>query len=369
MKAAFYICVGYSILGCLYAPGPSTFLALLFISLSCLPFLVAAKYEPRFGINRHYAPGYLLFWLVVLLGLANLAIIAVSVKESPLAVLSTDGFIAIAFASTTKRYGEQGSSGSPILLALSFFLVYRIAAADAIISTWRKVVGFVPLLLYSLLSTEKWPMYLSGIFFLSGLFISRPFREARGIALKYVITFTVLGVGLAGFALVLRGFNGDIIGLSAELLHYLLASFPAFGGWLAEEAARECCTFGAFSFIGPLDALGLIQREAGVYSKSFTIYGSETNIYTGWRYLVQDFSIIGPFFLNAAIGASFIAFNTIQWAAMSMGVRGFAIFGSLLSLNVTPFVHNSVAFAMILALMYSMYTVRPSYLSSPSYHS
>lgn len=368
MKATFLISVSYAILGYFYAPGVHTFVALVFILISCTPFIVGALYEPQSGVNMHRAPGPMLFWGVFALGLVNLAIIAAGVDKSPVEILSTDGFAFIAAASTAKRYGEQGSSGSPILLVLSLLLVYRIGASDTAVSAWRKVLGFVPLLLYSLLSTEKWPMFLAGGFFLSGLFISRPYYEARGVALRYAMTFMVLGFGLAGLALLLRGFDRDLIELPEQLLHYVLAPYPALGSWLIAEAAHQCCTLGALSFIGPLDALGLVHREAGIYTENFSIYGLETNIYTAWRYLVQDFSLIGPFLLNSVMASLFIAFRKIRWHPASLAVTGFSIISALLSLNVTPFVHNTTALAMVLALTYSMTTVCRS-MHSPYPHS
>lgn len=358
MKAAFLISVSYAILGFLYAPGANTFVALVFIFISCTPFAIGALYEPRAFVNVHRAPSQLLFWGVFALGLANLVIIAVSVDMSPVDIISPVGFVSIAGASTVRRYEEQSSSGSPILLALSLLLVYRIGATDAAVSAWRKVLGFLPLLLYSLLSTEKWPMFLAFVFFLSGLFISRPYQEARDVALRYVMMFIVLGAGLAGLALVLRGFDGDLIELSKQLLHYMLAPYPALGSWLITDASRQCCTFGALSFIGPLDALGTVHREAGVYLVNFIIYGIETNIYTVWRYLVQDFSLLGPFLLNSMMAFIFIALRTIRWVPASLAVSGFATISAILSTNVTPFVHNSVAFAMVLALSYSMIRVQ-----------
>jgi len=357
MKAAFLICVTYAVMGVIFAPGLHALIALEFILISSLPLLVAALYEPGSGENVHPVPGPLLFWGIFALGIMNLAIIAAGVDKSPAEILSADGFISIAAASTVKRYIDQGSSGHPVILALSLFLIYRLGAADTAVSAWRKILGFVPLVLYSLLTTEKWAMFLSGVFFLSGLFISRPFLEARRAAVRYVTLFMILGGGMAGLAVMLRGFDGNLMELLMPLLHYIFAPFPALGSWLTEGAAPQNWSFGALTFIGPLDALGFVYREAGVHTDNFIIYGMETNIYTAWRYLVQDYSLIGPFLLNLALMLPYIVFCRIRWRAASLAIGGFAVFSAFLSLNVTPFVHNSTAFAMLLALAYSVITV------------
>lgn len=362
MKTAFLISVTYAVMGVMFAPGQYALVAFEFVLVSSLPLLVAALYEPQFDVNVHPVPGPLLFWGIFALGIMNLAIIAAGVDQSPAEILSTDGFVSIAAASTVKRYVDQGSSGNPFILALSLFLVYRLGAADTALSAWRKVLGFVPLVLYSLLTTEKWAMFLAGVFFLSGLFISRPYNKARGAALRYVTLFVVLGGGMAGLALVLRGFDGNLMELLMPLLHYILAPYSALGFWLIEEAAPQNWSFGTLTFIGPLNALGYVYREAGVWTGNFSIYGLETNIFTAWRYLVQDFSVFGPFLLNLSLTLLFIVFRRIRWDAASLAVSGFAIFCALQSLAVTPFVYNSTAFAMLLALAYSVITVHLSNL-------
>lgn len=354
MKAAFLICVSYAVLGVMYAPGLYSLTAFVFVGVSCLPLLVGALYESPSGMNVHRAPGPLLFWGLFALGLLNLAVIAMSVGRSPAELLSTAGFVATATASTIKRYEEQGSSGNPIMVALSLFLIYRLGAADGAVSARRKVLGFVPLVLYSLLSTEKWPMFLAGVFFLSGLFISRPYHIARRAALRYVTIFLALGGGLAGLALVLRGLDGDLMDLPAPLLHYVLAPYPALGFWLLNHSIHQGCSFGALTFVGPLDALGLVRRAAGVYAENFVIYGRETNIYTAWRYLVQDFSPVAPFLLNLGLALAFIASRGIRGHAARVAISGFLTMSAFLSLNMTPFVHNSTTLAMVLALAYSV---------------
>lgn len=357
MNAAFSICISLAALGALYAPGIYTAASFVFIALSCLPLFLAGLCEPAFEDDAHRPPGPALFWGLVALGLANLAVVARSVERSPSEILSAQGFVSIAVASTTKRYLEGGSSGNPVVMALSLFLLYRLGAADSSVRGWRKAMGFLPLLLYTLLTTEKWAMFLSGIFFLSGLFVSRPFGAAARSAFRYLVLFVLLGGGLAAGAMLLRGGEAELRELPVILFYYVLAPYSAMGHWLVEEASLGSLSFGALTFVGPLDALGLTHREAGVYTVNFGLYGMETNIYTAWRYLVEDFSLFGPFLLNLALALLFFLFCTVGRPAAARAVAGFAIFCAFLSLNVTPFVHNSVAFGMALSLAYTVIAV------------
>ena len=65
-------------------------------------------------------------------------------------------------------------------------------------------------------------------------------------------------------------------------------------------------SFGTNTFSGPLDNLGIIEREIGYYTDrvvlSSTLY---TNIYTAFRGMIQDFSIPGT--LIAAFGSGMAA--------------------------------------------------------------
>lgn len=353
MPAAYLICVLYAALGVLYAPGVPALLAFGFIAVSASPLLLtwsAARREPALP---HPAPGLLGYWLLLGLGGLNLWLLLRGLDVGLAEVLTTEGFVRAAATATTRRYEDQGSSGNPVLLSLSLFLMYRVGAASHLLTRWKIALAFVPMLLYTLLSTEKWPLFLSFSFFLLGIFAALAPAAALARVARYVLLFVALGGALAGLALVLRGFDGDALELPAQLLHYVLAPFPAFGQWWAGQAPDQCCSGGATSLIGIADQLGWVRREAGVFAENAVVYGSETNIYTAWRYLVQDFGDLGPLALNLALALAYLASRQIGWPIATRALRGFVLCCALLSLNVTPFVHNSVALAIVIALSYS----------------
>ena len=220
---------------------------------------------------------------------------------------------------------------------------------------WRvfQVLAFVPMLLYTLLSTEKWPMFLAGAFYISGVFAGFAEREALRARRGWLWCSGAIGFGLAGVALVMRGFDGDLLELPAQLLHYVLAPFPALGHWLMGPAADNCCGLGVSTFIGAANQLGLAQRDAGVFADNFTIYGEETNIYTAWRYLVQDFSVAGPATINLLLALLCLRCLDCGLMPVARSIQGLVVLASTLSLNVTPFVHNSVSLATVLAIGFS----------------
>jgi len=358
MISAYLIFVTYAFLGYIYAPGWDSFLALISIFFSCLPILIAGVFEKKSPIIISRKPSEFVYWGLFVLGLFNLVLITHSVNKEILDLFSVHGFISIAGDSTSRRYTGGGGSGNPVVLSFSLLLLYLIGAVEKEVSGWKKLFAFLPVMLYTALSTEKWPLFLGGVFFLAGIFISNSTRTALSRVLKYVIGFCVFGFAVIGLSLVLRGFEGSIIEGLYLMLHYLFAPYSALGYWLHNNAVEQCCTLGALTFIGPLDAIGLTVREAGVYANTYSIYGLETNIYTAFRYLVQDFSILGPFVFCMILSGLYSVAKFNGYERMSVVIRGFVIFCALLSVAVTPFVHNSVLLAICLALLYGYLTQR-----------
>ena len=350
MRIAFLVFVGYASLGLLYAPGIESLVAWTFITVSCAPLLLAggdgrASQGVKFG-----PPNPVLFLGIVALGVLNVTLVAKSVGQPVTDLLSIEGIVRVASLATTRRYELQGASGNPILLALSLWLVFRIGAATGGIRKTTQVAALLPLIAYSAISTEKWPLFLTGVFFFAGIFLAFPSKKSIWTALRYLAVAAPVVVLFSGLAMILRGFAGALPSLAGGLLHYILAPYPALGSWLIQASGSACCALGGLSFIGPLDAFGLVSRGAGVFEKSVLVHGVETNIFTAFRYLAQDFSLVGPFLISIGVAVVHIGLRTMGSTAWSRQLAGFMIFCSLLSVNVTPFVHNSTALGVFLCL-------------------
>lgn len=360
MVAAFLICLFYALAGVLYAPGLQSLTALVFISMSAAPLLLAAGRSFVAPAVQHPRPTALFFMIVFGLGFLNLVVIAVGLERDPLELLSFEGFVLTAAAATTNRYVDQGASGNPLLMALSLFLLYRVGASSDRLPRWQQLLAFVPVLLYTLLSTEKWPLFLAGAFYIAGMFSAFTERQALTRLVRVSAVFAVLGLILAGSAQFMRGFDGDVLEVPAMLLHYVLAPFPALGSWLIGNASDYCCSLGKFTFIGAANQLGIVHREAGVFTDNYVIYDLETNIYSSWRYLIQDFSVAGPVLINTCIALLYLRCQEQGFLAAGRVIRGLMVLSALFSLSVTPFVHNSVALATTLSLAYSAFYGRPT---------
>lgn len=341
----------YAICGFLYYPSLYSFVALLFVFLSTIPILLIGlkEIENKKNFSKLNA---LIFFIVLAVGILNLNVIAHSTGYEFSDIFSLNGVGAIATKSTLIRYeiDTTANSGSPILLAISLWLIFRTALSRENSSKFSIFLAFLPIIFYTVLTTEKWPTFLAGVFYFAGVFSSSSYRESISI-MKGKLIYTLLIVAIMVLSLILRGDDSSVFSLVHKLLHYVFSSYYGLGYWIIEKYQNVSMTFGSLTFIGPLSYFTDIQREAGVYSNSYYVYDMVSNIYTAFRYVIQDFSLIGPLLINTLLALIYTLSLKYKFLKISNSVRILVIFIGLLSLNTTPFVHNSVFLAILLAIL------------------
>ena len=357
MKLVFYIFVGYAFLGYLYYPSQYSFFSLCLIFFYSLPLLISGILTKDQIYSKYLIVKPLIFWVVIILGFVNLSIIANSTNYSFLDIFSLEGVINIAQKSTELRYNSYAivHSGNPILLALTLWLIFRVGTTTRLIKVYLQILSFLPLFLYTLLTTEKWPTFLGITFFITGIILANEKKSYIKI-LKSKIKYAVIIVFIMVLSMIFRGFNGSIYNVSDMIFHYIFAQYNSLGYWYLEMEITDL-SFGKNTFIGPLNFLKIVGRDAGVFKEVVELNGMESNIYTAFRYLIQDFGIFGPFFINLSISIFYvITFFINKYNSLNSITKGFMIFTALLSMNTTPFVHNSVMFGMIICLLSDFYT-------------
>jgi oligosaccharide repeat unit polymerase len=125
------------------------------------------------------------------------------------------------------------------------------------------------------------------------------------------LAFVFIALIVAGLALFLivdvlrQSKDGQVSELSPDLqrlLKYSFGSLAAFSTWFHEYQKNQL-TFGAYTFGGIFDSLGLQHREIGLYGAFVTLPGGEeTNIYTVVRGVIEDFSLPGSVVLAFVLG-------------------------------------------------------------------
>jgi oligosaccharide repeat unit polymerase len=103
------------------------------------------------------------------------------------------------------------------------------------------------------------------------------------VAVSFALLIQVLRAGYA---------QSDDLGTTWEHIRPGVAgSVAAFSEW--DKVGPAQLSWGFYTFAGLFDMLGLRSREIGIYLTSVTLSGGDTNIYTAFRGLVEDFGYFG----------------------------------------------------------------------------
>ena len=177
----------------------------------------------------------------------------------------------------------------------------------------RKIICYIPIILAILIGmvyTTRATILFSIILFISGLFSSyiilkKDDRIFSGI--RSLFSFALLFLFLLLSWILLQWLRG---GGDSEFIFYpiintiksaVLGSTTAFTTWL-KNYKQHNMAFGLYTFAGPMDIIGLNERQLGFYSEFISLPNGYSNIYTAFRGLIHDFSITGSILICFFIG-------------------------------------------------------------------
>jgi oligosaccharide repeat unit polymerase len=132
--------------------------------------------------------------------------------------------------------------------------------------------------------------------------------------------------------------------------YFSLGYLAVFSHWanLPEGPASLHAGLGAYTFGGVLDSVGLRSRLVGVYSEYVTLEDGESNIYTAFRGLIEDFSLPGAAVFCVLVGFMagrayrFTVAGRTIWVAALAGYYVFVLWSPVISV----FVYNSLILAI-----------------------
>ncbi len=237
------------------------------------------------------------------------------------------------------RYAETGAVAPPPLSQALLPFVYLAAAAGGIVfalgrGTRIKLLGlaaFLPAIAVTILQTAKAATLIAMTLWFSSYFATRlrqgklaVFTRPHVIAALIVattVTVFFLAVGLARLA------TTDVALLNVVYVKLATAAFghmTVFSHWLSDYTSSPMSpTLGMVTFAGPLELLGFGKRIPGLFENLVDLaIGDTSNIYTGFRPLIQDFTIAGALVILAVVGAvGGVGFRLVaagRWSAVPL---------------------------------------------------
>lgn len=271
---------------------------------------------------------------------------------------------------STARYAGEGS-GPVVPLLLAFAYSASLAAPYTLLDRtrrrWRRLTSlgpFLGVLIYSAVTTERLGMLLGAVMTLSGFLGARLLRDGE---MPKLTGRTLLGAGLsaaavgglfAAIAFVRAGrIDPTIVPVIREKLSiYAFGYLPAFSEWLAVHRVEPGpMGWGTASLAGMEFITGQQRDATRSYDERATIdvYGSTTNIYTGFRSLLMDFGEVGTLLVLGLVG--FLVGRAYLAAKLRRSALGAAILTCaytmvLLSMTLLVTTFTNVVAAMILAV-------------------
>ena len=315
----------------------------------------------------------LLFALVAFLGCIRLLFVSFAKFSVDFSLM---GLLSLGHQWSVERYSGGLEPWSVRLLIMWVYPAVLLAGISFALARnrmqkWLAVTPLVPAALVGTVFAARAGLLISLICWFSGYFAVRHRQTGGTYALfrkKFVVLLSVLMVsGLSFFMAIdtVRIFKGGNLEVGTDLPRlskYFLGSVPAFCDWVHGPKSQEI-TMGAYTFAGVFDLLGVKQRQVGLYERYETLAGGEdTNIYTLFRGLIQDFTLPGAVIFCVLLGvaaghaASSEPKNQVGTVLTLAGYYGFIIFSPLSSL----FTYNGLILAwLVAALVLGMRTREP----------
>ncbi|MWL88211.1 MULTISPECIES: O-antigen polymerase [unclassified Cupriavidus] len=307
------------------------FVACLVFSLGALPFRWRLGFEMRAknaGALNYGSPFMLRAFYVTSMITAVSLIIDLHIQGVSLKQVVTNP-LAIAGAMTAKRYGAELV---PNLFAqLSFVLQYPSAILGGFIYSTREVgvrrwsillLTFLPSILAMVLQGAKGNLFLVLVLFWAATLVCKVNRGKLALFgvqdLRRAAPYAAVIFGLVLLAMASRGLldsSGDVKAALVRLVaSYATAHMYAFSDWFAHLVGHggtlpyvdNLGDYGIYTFTPVARLLGNdTPLPAGVYEEYFA-YGDviQTNIYTMFRGLINDFGLSGSLIVMLLAGSA-----------------------------------------------------------------
>jgi oligosaccharide repeat unit polymerase len=188
------------------------------------------------------------------------------------------------------------------------------------------------------------------------------FRFSRKSTIGVILVAALLVGVFVGLDLVRGKEYGDTSGAIIRIQGSVLGYLAVFSNWITTDHNQEL-GFGAFTVAGAFDFLQIKTRLHGLYSEVLSFEaGEDSNIYSAFRGLIQDFTLPGALLVSAFWGflAGFAyrraAAGGLRWIVLVGAYYAFFFWSPIVSL----FNYNGVILAFLVAFLVLSRLVPPS---------
>ena len=227
-----------------------------------------------------------------------------------------------------------------------------------------KMIAFMPLFaafLLGIIEGTRSSILLGLIIFfsawLSGQVIIEKKYNSKNQYLKIIISGVIFILGFTLIFILIQWLRQGMDVLLVDLLvdrirAYFFGYLAAFSSWLIEPGNLNY-SGGITTFAGPFNLLGILERPLGFYEPINISPNISTNIFTAFRGLVTDFSIVGSILIAFIIGfvaQLFFQKNHVDKIIFTLPVSIFYSF-TLYSPLISIFHYNSILFSWIIVFV------------------
>ncbi len=253
-----------------------------------------------------------------ILGLLAAVLLARNIGYPASSILSPQGIIRLGEKYASLRYSQ--GKGLPFFVNVlnAFFyagMIYSGVWVKVSANRWHRFIVILPLgvgLLLAFLVNARTNLIWGIIFMISAYMAGSVFRgeHREFFTMKRIIAGMTIFVLLIAFYIVLQTFRDPRyadIQLSILKARVSILSPPiAFSVWLKENWKLLDPSWGAKTFGGVFDILGLVERKQGVGWEGtvFQVNGQifRPNVYTAFRQLIEDFTLPGTMLMMFVLG-------------------------------------------------------------------
>ncbi|MBU2622668.1 MAG: oligosaccharide repeat unit polymerase, partial [Proteobacteria bacterium] len=288
---------------------------------------------------------------------------------------SLENYILMTHAFSVARYAEDYAP-PPLITQLFLIGVFSSPILGGIIFAVRRskldlclsLLSILPALLIFATQTTRSAFSLAFILWASGYFSCVVLLHGRSVRLfTKKVRFLLLGLVLLVVILfsvgqILREGGTPDIGTISDVLASpntrasIFGHISVFSQWFVEEWYNpKGPTFGAFSVAGVFDILGIHKRDAGLYINQIIEVepGASTNIYTTFRGLISDFTLVGSLIFLYVVGIiTGWAYYRVGKGALHFMPILIAFYAFATGHGVSIFNYNSILFGWLMVSIY-----------------